>query len=337
MHKRNYAKIIVILFSAAVLLLISHLLLSRIYSEYSYQSVFHLDDEEIISVFNQSLQSFGLKDEWIKKNKSDDIDYSYKVKVPNDLPISYIIFDLHSRYYPYGITVQAEEKKMNLQTMVLVLKENHPKLKIEFVSDNNLIRTTSVTSLFIYGRDKNEPEFDSLFHIINRDYSALLLPAKSAVIFAKWLTNNGFNYAVLLNNEIVDLDFRLAKDFPIKRIRLVVRNLVGAFPNALFFIVDKGSDFYSYPPYDSLKAEFDKRKILLLTSDDIHFINSNQSDFNKTFINVIKQNEGRTKNKIAIDFEGFISLENEINNLLRTGYKFESLKRDEIKSSQDFK
>lgn len=336
MHKRNYAKIIVILFSTAVLLLISHLILSRIYSEYSAQSVFHLDDEEIINMFNQSLQSFGLKDEWIKKNKNDDIDYSYKVKVPNDLPISYIIFDLHYRYHPYGITVQAEEKKMNLQTLVLVLKENHPKLKIEFISDNNLIRTTSVTSLFIYGRDKNELEFDSLFRIINCNYSALLLPAKSAAIFAKWLTNNGFNYAVLLNNDIVDLDFRLAKEFPIKRIRLVVRNLVGAFPNALFFIVDKGSDFYSHPTYDSLIAEFDKRKIFLLSSDYIHFINSNQSDFNKTFINIIKQNEESTKNKIAIDYERFISLEEEINNLLRSGYKFEMLKREEIKSSEDF-
>ncbi len=336
MHKRNYVKIIVILFSTAVLLLISHLILSRIYSEYSSQSVFHLDDEEINSMFNESLQCFGLKDDWIKKIKEDEIDYSYKVKVPNDLPISHIIFDLHHRYHPYGVTVQAEEKKINLQTLVLVLKENHPKLKIEFISDNNLIRTTSTTSLFIYGREKNELEFDSLFRIINRDYLAMLLPAKSSVTFAKWLNNNGFNYAVLLNNDITDLEFRLAKEFPIKRIRMVVRNLVGAFPNALFFIVDEGSDFYSYPTFDSLKAEFHKRKILLLTSDYIHFINSNQSDFNKSFINVIKQNEGSTKNKIAIDYEGFVSLENEISNLLRTGYRFEKLKREEINISMDF-
>lgn len=326
--KSAYIKTIIVLFIIALLLLISHLIISALLPETKSKFITTLTDEEIEAQFIESLQSFALKNEWIRKLSTDKQISTYQIKVPSDLPISYIIFDLNQRFFPHDILVRGEEKKINERTVVSIICDEKKIINADFVSDPNIKRQESVTSLFIYGRENNELEYDSLFRYLTREYSALLIPSKSSAMFGKWLKENGFDYAVLINDKVTELDYRLAKGFSEARIGMVVRNLVGGFPNALFFMVDENSEIYSPEIFQLLKLEFDKRRIKLLPSSYLVFIDNSLPNFAEKFSESVRGYISEGKNRIAISYDAFTLLNQEMNKLIRIGYKFEKLKRE---------
>lgn len=330
LRKSAYIKTIIVLFAVSVMLLITHLIISAFYPETQSQNIISLNDEDIETQFVESLHSFALKDEWIRKLNSNDLILSYQVSVPSDLPISYILFDLNQRFYPYNIFLRAVEKKLNERTVVSIIESGKNKLNADFISSPNIKRQVSTTSLFIYGRETNEPAYDSLFRYLTREYSALLVPSKSNVTFGNWLKENGFGFGVLINDKVNELDYRLEKDFSEERINIVVRNLVGGFPTALFFMVDTESEIFTSPILKHLKSEFDKRKIKLLDSNFFEFVDNSSPSSKEKFFNCIRNIVGEGKNKIAVSYEAFVSFDQEIKKLLRAGFKFERLKKDEL-------
>lgn len=320
--KFNFKKLIVILFSISLLLLLSHLVLSFVSPDTNLQKFSSLSDEEIDKKFKESLYSFAIKDEWIKAVKDNSAIPSYRITVPSDLPIAQIILELMKQYNGYGIRVTAEEKKIHGRTLTQVLSNHDIKLKADFRYVNDIQRTYSQSAIFIYGRENKEAEYDSLMIATTRDISALLIPSKSNASYSTWLRNNGFDYAVLLNNEIKDLEFRLSKDYSEKRLKLIVQNIIVSFPNALFYAINKSSDIYTSPNYSVIKKEFDKRKIRFFTTDSLKFIDNTQQNTSERLNSIVKNVKEEDITRIAISFDTYQSLTDELKKLIRVGYKF---------------
>ena len=333
--KFNFKKLLGVLFSISLLLLISHLVLSFIYPETNPQSISLLTDEEIDKRFKESLSSFAIKDEWIKIVKDKSRIPSYRVNVPRDLPIPQILGELIKQYDGYNIEVTAEEKRIHGRTLMELTFDNEIKLKADFRYTEDIWRTASRSSLFIYGRETKEAEYDSLMLTTTRDISALLIPSKSNASYSTWLRNNGFDYAVLLNNEIKDLEFRLSKDYSEKRLKLIVQNIIVSFPNALFYAINKSSDIYSSPNYLLIKKEFDKRKIRFFTTDSLKFIDNTQQNISERLNSIVKNVKEEDITRIAISLEAYQTLTGELKKLIRIGYKFvktSELEKKEVKS-----
>ncbi len=320
--KLNFTKLLVILFSISLLLLLSHLVLSFVYHDTNLKSASTLSNEEINKKFKESLFGFAIKDEWIKTVKDNSSIPSYKVYVPSDLPIPQILSELIKQYDGYNIEVTAEEKKIHGRTLMQVTSDRAIKLKAEFRISNDIDRTGSKSAIFIYGRENKEAEYDSLMITTTRDMSALLIPSKSNSAYSKWLRENGFDYAVLLNNDINDLEFRLRKDYSEKRLKLIVQNIVVSFPHALFYVINKKSDIYSSPNYLVIKKEFDKRKIRFFTTDSLKFIDNTQQNISERLNSIVKNIKEEDITRIVVSFDAYKLLTDELKKLIRIGYKF---------------
>src|SRR3989337_4329429 len=317
--KLNFTKLLVVLFSISLLLLLSHLVLSFVYHDTNLKSALTLSNEEINKKFKESLIGFAIKDEWIKTVKDNSSIPSYRVYVPSDLPIPQILSELIKQYDGYNIEVTAEEKKIHGRTLMQVTSDRAIKLKAEFRISNDIDRTGSKSALFIYGRENKEAEYDSLMLTTTRDMSALLIPSKSNAAYSTWLRGNGFDYAVLLNNEISDIEFRLSKDYSEKRLKLIVQNIVVSFPHAIFYVINKNSDIYSSPNYSVIKKEFGKRKIRFFTTDSLKFIDKSHPNISEKLNSIVTNVKAGDITRIAISFDAYQSLAEDLRQLIRVG------------------
>lgn len=319
--KINVKNILIILFSLSILLLLSNLILSLIFSDSKTLAHPSLTEDEIDKKFKESLFSFAIKDEWISKLKSDNSITSYRIKIPNDLPIPQILNELNKQYCNYNIQVRSEEKKINGRTIVNLIDGDKIILNADLRYNIGIERNSSKSAIFIFGREDKVNEYDSLLNTTTRDVTALLTPSKSNASFTKWLRENGFDYAVLLNNKVNDIEFRMEKDHSQTRVKLIVQNLVVSFPNALFFVIDKNSDLYKSANYKTVKNEFDKRKINFFTSDSLHFIND-ETKASEKLLQLVENYDELQKLRIAMPLDIYKLLSNEFMKLIRVGYKF---------------
>lgn len=320
--KLNLKNIIILLFTVSTLLLISHLAISFIYIGADKPSSTSISDHEIRIKFRNTLKSYAIKDEWIDSVKNRSKISSYKISIPSDLPIAQILGELTKNLAEYKLIVSAEEQKINGKTLMQIFSEEDVKLKAEFRYNSELQRSESKSSIFIYGREKSEAEYDSLIRNSPNDYAALLIPSKSSSSYVRWLRENGFEYAVLLNDDITELEFKIGNDYSPNRIKLIVQNLVVSFPHVLFYVFDKKSTIYKSSNYSVIKKELEKRRIKFLISDSLQFINEEQPNLSGRFNTAVKTVKRRELKKIAVSYDAFLSLYEEIRKLVRVGYKF---------------
>lgn len=320
--KLNLKKIIILLFTVSILLLLSHLAISFIYIGADKASSTFISDHEIRIKFRNTLKSYAIKDEWIDSVKNKSKISSYKISIPSDLPIAQILGELTKNLAEYRLMVSAQERKINGKTIMKIFSEEDVKLTAEFKYDSEIQRSESKSSVFIYGREKSEAEYDSLIRNSPNDYAALLIPSKSSSSFVRWLRENGFEYAVLLDDDISELEFKIGNDYSPNRIKLIVQNLVVSFPHVLFYVFDKNSTIYKTSNYLVIKKEFEKRKIKFLSSDSLLFIAEEQPNLSGRFNTAVKTVKRGELKRIAISYDGFISLYEEIRKLVRVGYKF---------------
>lgn len=319
---RSYQNTLIILFSVSVLLLLSHLVFSLIHPGHTASSLVTLNDNEIDEKFLESLKSFELKDQWIKSVKTSSSKFAYSILLPNDLPIGQIIYELKKQYDGCNVKIMAEEKILGGRTIVKILSSDDEILNADFNYSDKISRTASESVLFIYGREQNEADYDSLFHNCTQTYSALLVPSKSSASFAKWLKSNDFDYAVLLNDNMNELEFRIKQSYDEKRLSLVVQNIVISFPDALFFVIDTNSNIYLAANFKILKSEFALRNIKLFPSDSLKFIDTNGPNYSEKLNKIVREEKSGEINRIAVSYNALLSLSEDLKKLIKVGYKF---------------
>ena len=135
--------------------------------------------------------------------------------------------------------------------------------------------------------------------------------------------NNRKEYAVLLNDDINDLDFKLNKNYSKNRLGIVIRTIIGAFPNAVFFVIDDASNLYHSPIFTFIKKEFVKRKIKLIKeSDFIHIHEGNSEEVQESLKDVVKPTQLGDQKLVMLHADNFEIARPEIFSLIKIGYKF---------------
>ena len=321
LDKKSVAQI---LFGAAVFLLAANLVISRFSAEKPVKThQLNLTGAQIDSIFTESLHSYGIKDTWIKDTgkRKKKVFASYKVLIPEDLSIPVVLTELFSNYSDFNVKLISAELETNGKSVFSVLVNDKPKLKSVFVYNDTIKRTGGNFSFVVDEFELNDKE-DSLFLKYPEPYVVLLNASKYSENLVKPLIKANRSFAVLLDDDIPELKYRLRESYSKKRLLASVSALIKSFAKASFFIIDDNSDVYNSSAGEIVRKVFNRRGINLLRKNDFRLLSESENELIKMFDRSLT-NLNTGKGKVFIVSESdFNLLLPEIRRFRKTGYKF---------------
>jgi hypothetical protein len=93
----------------------------------------------------------------------------------------------------------------------------------------------------------------------------------------EFIQNNGQQFSVLIDDDISEQKYKLGATYSGQRVVTVIKTLVTDFQNAVCFIIDDNSNFYSSPNYEILNRELTKRKIKFFRTSDFANLSYNET------------------------------------------------------------
>src|SRR5664280_1094330 len=242
-------ELIIVLFSLVIFLLLLNIVLSKIYKHSGNQSEkIELYSGDIKDRFISGIHSFGIKDEWIDENKNDvrkgdSLRFSFRVKVPKDLPVAVLLNEISNSFLTGEIICTSREIKVNGTTNMFISSGGFDKLKAEFVYNPDIRRTSCSFGFLVYGLNRLDPVIQDKLIQAPELFTAVLLPSKGSLDISKRLKMNNKNYAVILDNDISDLDYKLSSGYSTERLKLSVRSILGDFSNSVAYLYSANSGF----------------------------------------------------------------------------------------------
>jgi len=315
-----------ILFAVAILLLAINLFLHKLLPKTNPErEASILSGLEINNRFLQAVNNFGLEEDWIVvrklSNKPDSLFSSYKIKLPSDLPIPVLISEVNTELSSDSVEIKSFEKKMGGKTKLEIYSGGLLKLTADIDYDKELVRKRGSVGFLIENISFDDQE-DSLLFDVPESFAVLLIPSKENKKHSKFILNKSKEFALLLDDEIDDLEFKLSEGYPNSRILNSVKVIIGSFSNAIFFVFDEESELFQSKVFPVISAELEKRNIkLLLKSEFYQLENNEQKDINTSFDSLIK-NLGEEKLFILSKVEDFRLLLPEVARYRKVGFKF---------------
>jgi hypothetical protein len=324
----NRKELVIALFSLVMLLLILDIVLSKIYKNKGNQTEkIELNSVEIKDRFFSAVHDCGIRNDWIDINKynvriGDSLKYSFKIKVPKDLPIAILLSEISNSFQPGEVISTSREIKSNGTTNMFLSSGGFDKLKAEFVFDPDIRRTSFSFGFLIYGITSLEPALQ--VQLINAPelFTAVLLPSKESLELSKKLKANDKNYAVILDSDINDLDYKLSSKYSIERLKLSVRSILGDFSNAVAYIYNSNSGFTSESKFPFINLEFEKRNVKFIDINKFYMIEEKSNPMNVSFEQIMNKPGENKTDLIYISAENYLKLKPLILKYKKVGYKF---------------
>lgn len=319
-------KIIQILFILAVLLVVANIIASKFSVKPVNAKLENVSPDIVNAKFLGAINDFGLKKDWItllRNKKSGSSDYNYSVNIPKDLPIPVVISEIYDAYITSNVKLACTEEKTGGETVLKINSDNRPVISAVFNYDENISRNAGSIGILVKGLELlKKKDMDALIEF-PQTFAAILLPSQNAIAVSDSLLNNRKEYAVLLNDDIKDLDYKLSGGFTRNRIKLVIRSIIGAFPDALSYIIDDNSGLYNSPAYPFIKDEFAKRKInLIRESSFIQIEEGRAGEVSSQLWDIVKPTRTGDEKIVMVNADDFVLLRPKIFSLIKIGYKF---------------
>ncbi len=313
-------KIINILFISAVAILLINLLLDKIFFN-SNQNNIELTSTEIDSTFRTALFNLGIKEEWIKTGKGE-YPVNLSVSVPKDLPIVLILQEMNNAFDTNEVKVNSLEKKIGGNAAINLISGGETKLKAQLSYSNKVLRKTARVG-FIVNKFSNDNDSDSLLLVYPEQFAFLLIPSKASKEGVKKILKYDKEFIIYLNDGIDELGFKLNDNYSTIRLKNSIREIVGTFPQAVFFMIDNQSSLYKSKVYPLLKEEIEKRNIRLIEEGYFKSLSAGESDNPVEAFNYAldKMNAGEDK-VFLISADDFLALNSEIIKYRKLGYRF---------------
>jgi hypothetical protein len=314
-------KIVNILFGIAVFILAANLVIGK-FAKKGSRDKSEENSGVIESQFKDALSNLGIKEDWITKQKGNDEPLKFSVKIPKDLPVVLILQEMNYVFNTANVVIKSSENKIGGKTLLDFISGGETKLEAVFNYDSKVERK-SVRVGFLVNRFKQDTETDSLLLDFPENFAIVLVPSKSSVEFKKKIIESRKEYVVYLDDNIDELEYRLKSSYSVSRLKSALRTIVGAFPQAVFFIIDNKSDLYNSPAYSLIKKEMEKRKIRLLDKNSFNDLaEANGKNINNVFDDLLNKLQGGEDKILIISAEDFLSLKPEIIKYRKLGYRF---------------
>jgi len=315
-------KIINILFIAAVVILVVNLVLDKFFLEKNNEENSELTTTEIDSTFRLALFNLGIHEDWIKKQKGREKPVNLSVRIPKDLPIVLVLQEMNNVFDTNRVKINSVEKKIGGSTTLNLISGGEEKLKANLIYNDKVKRKT-VRIGFIVNRTDDDIETDSLLFEYPEKFAFMLIPSENSAEFVKKILKNEKEYIIYLNDEIDELKFKLSEDYSAVRLKNSIREIVGTFPQAVFFMIDDKSSLFNSNVYPLLREELEKRKIRLIEESTFKNLSSLEKENSFEIFNNALDNLNSGEDKVyIISTEDFLALNPEIIRYRKLGYRF---------------
>lgn len=321
-------KIAIILFGIVLVLLISNIVVKKINDNGEQpKNREALSGFEINTLFFSALKNYGFSDSWITKAnlknfKDDSLFATYKVKVPKNLPVHLLLLEMRDIFWNDDVEIESEEISASNKTLLTLSSENHIKLAVEFNYDDKILREFGTVSFLI---DKipadNELKVEELLKTPEL-YYVVFPPADASKKLAEKFVKDGKRYAIFLDDNITELNYKLDPGYSEDRLKKSIREIVGTFANAAFFIIDDQSNLYASEKFKFLENEFKKRNIRIFNKSDFNSLGDNQINIDGKFQDFMLSLNKSDEKVLLVSADDFLSIVNLIPSYRKIGYKF---------------
>lgn len=321
-------KIAITLFGMVLILLIANIVIIKInVKDEQPKNREALSGFAINSIFISALKNYGFSDSWIKttKNKNikdDSLFASYVVKVPKNLPIHLLLLEIRNLFWNDDVKIESEETIKSNNTLLTLSSQNHTKLVAEFSYDDKILREFGTVAFLIDQiPEDNQTEVDELLKTPEL-YYVVFTPSNNSKKLAAKFVKAGKRYAMMLDDKITELNYKLDPGYSEDRLKKSIREIVGTFYNAAFFIVDDQSDLFKSDEFKFVENEFKKRNIKVFEKSFFNTLDANSINVDGKF-QYFMQNLGKKDEKILLlSADDFLSIVNLIPMYRKIGYKF---------------
>lgn len=333
-------KITKYLIASAILLLIINVALDFFIKRKKDVNIEHeFSCQQLDSIFYDVLNDFGIESEWISSVKikipdEDSIEKKIIVKLPADLPIPLIIRDFHKKIENDITSFVSEEKKFFGTTEIRIYSNEYLKQLIQLIPDKQIVRNRNELCFIISDAfELSEKDFNS-FLSIPYPFSTVVIPDEDIILKANELKNYSKEFIVLLNDDVVDMPFKLNPKSHKYILKNSVKNIALSFSNAQLFVVDETSELYNSTTFNFIKDEFKKRKINLINlSEFIHLNSDDENELISKFRFYAEDKSESDKNKLPnqsglpnqkifyLTYENFLKIKNEFDRMRKKGNK----------------
>ncbi len=195
--------------------------------------------------FLSSISNFGLKKEWIvqtkfkdEKNsqtKHDSVVYSYRISVPQDLPIPVILSEINSELKNENVKVVSKEEKINGKTILFIYSKNNLKLSATFEYNKEMRQKAGYVGIIVSGLENLND--DNATQILNFPelFGYYVIPSKESEEFVKKHLKFKKEYIVLLNDDIDELKYKLEDNYSEPRLKGSIRSIIGVISKSIIY------------------------------------------------------------------------------------------------------
>lgn len=315
-------KVINILFGMAVFILAANLITGEFLKGKINNNKNELKLSEIELQFISALSNLGVKGDLIQKRKGNNSPVKFSVRVPRDLPVVVILQEMNYVFDPSDVEIQTVENKLGGKTSTNFSSGDEIKLNAEFFHDSELSRK-NIHIGFLVTRFEEESETDSLLLDFPERFAVVLIPSNVSSEFAKKIIERRKEYVVYLGDDIEELEYKLSDDYSASRLRNSIREIVGTFQQAVFFLVDTQSVLYKSKAFYLLKEELEKRKIILMESSNFENLSMEGTDDSSELFTRAIDSMRKGDNKILlVSAQDFLNLNSTIVKYRKMGYRF---------------
>jgi hypothetical protein len=259
--------IIQLLLFIVVVLLVLNIIVEKYSCPESPSTAKEISSQVINKKFLIALNNYNLDSSWISKrvlskNRDDSLKYFYIVKVPADLPISLLINEIKNQFDTNEVNIYAADLNSDASTEIKITSAGFFKLKAILNNRGVIRRQADSIAFLLTGIESLNSENLNELLMLPEKFACALIPSKQAHELSNLLNENHKQIAVILNDDITELEFKLNKNYSNNRIRNSLKSISGKFNHAAFFIIDENSDVYKSQHYKSIKDWFAKKRIV---------------------------------------------------------------------------
>ncbi len=321
-------KLVQILFGIAVFFLIVNIIIGRIYHSEIPKSKKEISSKTINQNFQSALIDLGFKADWItpiklRKNKQDSLKYSYLVKVPSDLPIPIVLNEINEQFDSNEVAIRNKELKINGKNKISIYSGSNLKLTADFEYDDQIKRKTVDVGFILTDFNSLSSDEDSVLLKSSEPFAVIIIPSKTSEKLIDILSDNRKEFAVLLNDDISDLDFKLRESFSKNKNELSMRSIIYTYKKAICFFEDEKSDIFKSTVKKIILDELTKRNIKLIPVNSVRKIKGSSDKILESNFNSYMENlEGNKKRLVLISAEDYYKIQSLIIKYRKIGYKF---------------
>lgn len=320
--KNNVIQLLLLL---VILLLAGNIILEKLFQPDLPVTGKSLSSSVINERFMAALNNYNMDSSWIfaakpKKDDDDSLRFSYKVNVPEDLPVSLLLREVQNQFDTSEVNIESTEFRKNNSTALNISSGGYLKLKAVMTYNKEIKRGMDTIGFVLTGiGDLSNEDLNNLL-LLPEHFAGVLIPSKRSQELMKILRSSQKETAVLLNDDISELEFKLNTGYSSRRIKNSVLSIIGKFYKAAFFIIDENSDIYNSVHYKLISDEFAKRKIALLKWDRFTELKNISGENLISEINSSKSG----KQIFRLSASEFLEMPPLLEALRKTGYKVAS-------------